>query len=146
MTEKPQAETFVERVKAIVRKAATKNGESMECNAKGHARTYLYYVDADTFCNAMDEMAATYGQKLRDFLGGPLTNVQVTKVCTFLGHVIRMHIINDEDLQMRDILFAFADYYPKTTTVRSKLSETSITDEQKVFLGIFKGLLKRKKA
>ena len=88
-------ESFAERVKAIMRKAATKNGQRIETTAKGHASAYVYYIDAEAFCKAMDEMVDAYGQKLKDFLGGSMNCLQVTKVCFFIGHVIRMNVIND---------------------------------------------------
>ena len=65
-------ETFADRVKAIMRKAATKNGQRIETSAKGHAGAYIYHINAEAFCKAMDEMVNSYGQKLREFLGGSM--------------------------------------------------------------------------
>ena len=136
-------ETFADRVKAIVRKAATKNGQRVESNARGHAGAYIYHIDAEAFCKAMDEMVSSYGQDLQAFLGGSLRCVQVTKVCMFIGHVIRMSTINDTSLQMSDILFAFEDYYDNLQTVKAKLGDKKTTSDQNVLLGTFQGLLKR---
>ena len=138
-------ETFADRVKAIVRKAATKNGQRVESNARGHAGAYIYHIDAEAFCKAMDEMVSSYGQDLQAFLGGSLNCVQVTKVCMFIGHVIRMSTINDTSLQMSDILFAFEDYYDNLQTVKAKLGDKKTTSDQNVLLGTFQGLLKRYK-
>jgi len=138
-------ETFADRVKAIVRKAATKNGQRVESNARGHAGAYIYHIDAEAFCKAMDEMVSSYGQDLQAFLGGSLNCVQVTKVCLFIGHVIRMHVINDINLQMADILFAFEGYYDNLQTVKAKLGDKKTTSDQNVLLGTFQGLLKRYK-
>ena len=140
------AESFVERVKAIMRKAATKNGQTMKSNARGHEREYTFYVDAEAFCKAMDEMAAVYADKLREMLGGSLATVQVTKVCAFIGHVIRMQVINDEKLQAVDLLFAFEDYYDKPQTVQARLGDRNKSDDQDVALGTFQGLLKKHKS
>ena len=137
---------FAERVKAIMRKAATKNGQMVASNARGHAREYRFYVDAEAFCKAMDEMAAVYPDKLQVMLGGSLATVQVTKVCTFIGHVIRMQEINDECLQAVDLLFAFEDYYDNRQTVRARLGDGRKTDDQAVVLGTFQGLLKKYKS
>ena len=137
---------FAERVKAIMRKAATKNGQMVASNARGHAREYRFYVDAEAFCKAMDEMAAVYPDRLRVMLGGSLATVQVTKVCTFIGHVIRMQEINDECLQAVDLLFAFEDYYDNRQTVRARLGDGRKTDDQAVVLGTFQGLLKKYKS
>jgi len=138
-------ETFADRVKAIVRKAATKNGQRVESNARGHAGAYIYHIDAEAFCKAMDEMVSSYGQDLQAFLGGSLNCVQVTKVCMFIGHVIRMHVINDINLQMADILFAFEGYYDNLQTIKAKLGDKKTTSDQNVLLGTFQGLLKRYK-
>jgi hypothetical protein len=140
-----EQETFADRVKAIVRKAATKNGQRMESHARGHVGTYLYYINAAAFCKAMDEMVSSYGQDLQAFLGGSLRCVQVTKVCMFIGHVIRMSTINDTSLQMSDILFAFEDYYDNLQTVKAKLGDKKTTSDQNVLLGTFQGLLKKYK-
>ena len=138
-------ETFADRVKAIVRKAATKNGQRVESNARGHAGAYIYHIDAEAFCKAMDEMVSSYGQDLQAFLGGSLNCVQVTKVCMFIGHVIRMHVINDTNLQMADILFAFEDFYDNAQTIKAKLGDKKTTSDQNVLLGTFQGLLKKYK-
>lgn len=140
------AESFAERVKAIMRKAATKNGQTIKSNARGHEREYKFYVDADAFCKAMDEMAAVYADKLKEMLGGTLATVQVTKVCTFIGHVIRMQVINDERLQAVDLLFAFEDYYSNLQTVQARLGDRNKSDDQDVALGTFQGLLKKYKS
>lgn len=136
-------ETFADRVKAIMRKAATKNGLRIETSAKGHAGAYVFNINAEAFCKAMDEMADSYGQKLKDFLGGTMNCLQVTKVCFFIGHVIRMNVINDTNLQMSDIVFAFDDYYDNALTVKAKLGDKKTTSDQNVFLGTFEGLLKK---
>ena len=96
-----------------------------------------------TFCKAMDEMVNSYGQKLKEFLGGSMNCLQVTKVCFFIGHVIRMHVINDSNLQMADVVFAFEDYYDNAQTVKAKLGDKKTTCDQNVFLGTFEGLLRR---
>jgi hypothetical protein len=137
------AESFVERVKAIMRKAATKNGETMKSNARGYEREYKFYVNADAFCKAIDDMVVAYSDKLKEMLGGTLATVQVSKVCFFIGQVVRMHVINDEKLQAVDLLFAFEDYYDNLQTVRAKLGQKNTTDDQEVVFGTFRGLLKK---
>ena len=138
-------ETFADRVKAIMCKAATKNGQRIETTAKGHAGAYIYNIDAEAFCKAMDEMANSYEQKLKEFLGGSMNCLQVTKVCFFIGHVIRMNVINDTNLQMADIVFAFEDYYDNALTVKAKLGDKKTTSDQNVFFCTFEGLLKKHK-
>ena len=146
MTEMMPVETFVDRVKAIIRKAATKNGQRIESHARGNTGAYIYYIDADAFCRAMDEMVNNYADSLTQLLGGSLNCVQVTKVCFFVGSVIRMHVINDANLQTVDVLFAFEDYYNNLQTVQAKLSDKRTTSEQNVIFGTFEGLLRKYKA
>ena len=144
---KPQPakqETFADRVKAIIRKAATKNGQRIESNARGNAGAYIYNIDAEAFCSAMDDLVSQYGDKLEAFLGGTMYCLQVTKVCFFIGQVIGRQIINDSQLQLADIFFAFEDYYT-LSTVQSKLSIKSCSDEEMVLLGTFEGLLRKHK-
>ena len=136
-------ETFADRVKAIMRKAATKNGQRIETSAKGHAGAYIYHVNAEAFCKAMDEMVSTYGEKLKELLGGTMNCLQVTKVCFFIGNVVRMHVINDVNLQTVDLLFAFEGYYDNLQTVQAKLGDKKATSDQNVVLGYFEGLLKK---
>ena len=114
-------ETFADRVKAIVRKAATKNGQRIETSARGNAGAYIYNIDAEAFCKAMD-------------------------VCSFIGNVIRMHVINDVNLQTVDLLFAFEGYYDNQQTVQAKLGDRKTSSEQNVVLGTFEGLLRKYKA
>lgn len=144
---KPQParqETFADRAKAIIRKAATKNGQRIESNARGNAGAYIYNIDAEAFCSAMDDLVSQYGDKLEAFLGGTMYCLQVTKVCFFIGQVIGRQIINDSQLQLADIFFAFEDYYT-LSTVQSKLSIKSCSDEEMVLLGTFEGLLRKHK-
>ena len=136
-------ETFADRVKTIIRKAATKNGQQIETSAKGHAGAYLYHINAEAFCKAMDEMVSTYGEKLKELLGGSLNCLQVTKVCFFIGSVVRMHVINDVNLQTVDMLFAFEGYYDNLQTVQAKLGDKKSTSDQNVVLGYFEGLLRK---
>lgn len=136
-------ETFADRVKTIMRKAATKNGQQIETSAKGHAGVYLYNINAEAFCKAMDEMVSTYGEKLKELLGGSMNCLQVTKVCFFIGSVVRMHVINDVNLQTVDMLFAFEGYYDNLQTVKAKLGDKKATSDQNVVLGYFEGLLRK---
>jgi hypothetical protein len=145
ITEIP-VESFADRVKAIVRKAATKNGQRIETSARGNAGAYIYNIDAEAFCKAMDEMVSSYGDGLKEMLGGTMNCVQVTKVCSFIGNVIRMHVINDVVLQTVDLLFAFEDYYDNLQTVQAKLGDRKASSEQNVVLGTFEGLLRKYKA
>lgn len=139
-------ETFADRVKAIICKAATKNGQRIETSARGNAGAYIFNIDAEAFCKAMDEMVSSYGDGLKEMLGGTMNCVQVTKVCSFIGNVVRMHVINDVNLQTVDLLFAFEGYYGNQQTIQAKLGDKKTSSEQKVILGTFEGLLRKYKA
>jgi hypothetical protein len=141
-----EQETFADRVKSIICKAATKNGQRIETSARGNAGAYIFNIDDGAFCRAMDEMVSSYGDGLKEMLGGTMNCVQVTKVCSFIGNVVRMHVINDVNLQTVDLLFAFEDYYDNMQTVQAKLGDKKTGSEQDVIYGTFEGLLRKYKA
>ncbi len=139
----PQSETFSDRVKSIIQLAASKNGQTIRCRAKGHISLYTFFINADCLCRAVDEMVDKELERIKEFLGGNLYNVQLSKVCYFIGHIIRMNIINDVTLQMNDILFAFEPYYANKASLHTKLCDKATTPSMNVFMGIFEGLLRR---
>ena len=135
-------DAFVERTKAIVRQMATKNGCCVKTCAKGHANEYVFKVDAECFCRAMDKLALKEKERLRLFLEGSKDGLEVTRVCFFIGNVIRKNIINNAYLQIKDLLFAFKDYYENLDTVKNKLSVKEISPSQKVVFSLFEGYLR----
>ena len=138
-------ESFVDRVKAIITKAAEKNNKEITSNARGRAYTYHYYINKEKFCNAMDKFAVDKPEMLEKYLGDTLHNVNVGVVAKFIGRVIDMEIINNNLLQRVDILFAFEDYYPNATTVKNKLSDKQLSPDDKLLFGTFEGYLKTAK-
>lgn len=138
-------ESFVDRVKAIITKAAEKNNKEITSNARGRAYTYHYYINKEKFCNAMDKFAVDKPEMLEKYLGDTLHNVNVGVVAKFIGRVIDMEIINNNLLQRVDILFAFEDYYPNATTVKNKLSDKNLSPDDKLLFGTFEGYLKTAK-
>lgn len=138
-------ESFVDRVKAIITKAAEKNNKEITSNARGRAYTYHYYINKEKFCNAMDKFAVEKPEMLEKYLGDTLHNVNVGVVAKFIGRVIDMEIINNNLLQRVDILFAFEDYYPNATTVKNKLSDKNLSPDDKLLFGTFEGYLKTAK-
>lgn len=138
-------ESFVDRVKDIITKAAEKNNEEMTSHARGRAYTYHYYINKEKFCNAMDKFAVDKPEMLEKYLGDTLYNVNVGVVAKFIGRVIDMEIINNNLLQRVDILFAFKDYYPNATTVKNKLSDKQLSQDDKLLFGTFEGYLKTAK-
>jgi len=138
-------ESFVDRVKDIITKAAEKNNKEITSNARGRAYTYHYYINKEKFCNAMDKFAVDKPEMLEKYLGDTLHNVNVGVVAKFIGRVIDMEIINNNHLQRVDILFAFKDYYPNATTVKNKLSDKNLSPDDKLLFGTFEGYLKTAK-
>ena len=138
-------ESFVDRVKAIITKAAEKNNKEITSNARGRAYTYHYYINKEKFCNAMDKFAVEKPEMLEKYLGDTLHNVNVGVVAKFIGRVIDMEIINNNLLQRVDILFAFEDYYTNATTVKNKMSDKNLSPDDKLLFGTFEGYLKTAK-
>ena len=134
--------SFVDRVKAIIKKAATKNNQKVVSKAKGHHSEYLYWINEKSFCKAIDTLEKNHSTKLLEFLGGNINNVQVSKVCLFIGAVIRENVINNDTLQLVDIEFAFTEFYGNKSTVHSKLGQKKLTADEKVLIGIFVGIVK----
>lgn len=135
--------TFVDRVKDIVCQAAKKNNQTHTSFARKNIHTYLFYINADAFCRAIDEIENNDEDLLSTFLGGNLKNVRANVVCNFLGYVFKLNIINRPDLEISHILFAFSKHYNQST-VNSRLTEKiEWTEDQKVFLGTFEGLLRK---
>ena len=63
---------FVDRVKDIINTAATKNGKSIETNARGHSRAYIFNINANVFSDAIEELVQMYSYNLEAYLGGDL--------------------------------------------------------------------------
>ena len=95
-----------------------------------------YFIQVD-----LKKLLSVHERELKEYLGGSLNNVQVTKVCQFLGHVARMKVVNDSKLQLSDLAFAFETYY-NVDTVKRKLSAKDLTCQEKEFFDFFKGVLK----
>ena len=137
-------DTFIDRVKAIVNKAATKNGERIKTNAKGVAGEYKFYINANAFSAAMEQLALLYPDKLEDYLGGDLYNVNLNKVAPFIGRVIDKNVINTaQSIQRTDLYFAFEDYYKKKNSVIISISKGSKSHKNELLFNIFEMLLKQ---
>ena len=137
-------ETFIDRVKAIVNKAATKNGERIKTNAKGVAGEYKFYINANAFSAAMEQLALLYPDKLDNYLGGDLYNVNLNKVAPFIGGVIKKKVINTaQSIQRTDLYFAFKDYYKKKNSVITSISKSCNSNDDKLLFNTFETLLKK---
>lgn len=139
-------QSFVDRVKTIITKAAEKNGTKIEANDRGRAYTYLFNIDAERFCKALDRFAKTHENMLMTYLSDDLNNINISVVAKFIGHVLDMNIINNQTLLRKDIIFAFKDYYKNDTTIKNKLSDKQLDDNQRLLFSTFEGFLKTQKS
>ena len=142
-SEPPLQPTFDQVVKAIVCKAATRNGQTVRSRAKGHESDYAYFIDDAIFCKALDEMMEQDGGMMTDYLDGSLRNTPLNKVCPFIGRTIGMCLINNNSLQMTDVVFAFAELSTNEGTIRSCLSRASKSHSFKLLMTTFEGHLRR---
>ena len=133
-------DTFADRVKTIVRKAAEHNGLQIETKARGHARTYIFYIDANVFCTGVDKLEKEHTRDFMEGGGGGGGGGRGGGGGQFIGHVVRMQVINDANLQLTDMAFAFEKYY-SALTVTKKLSDKSVTAQEREFLNYFKSIL-----
>ena len=136
-------DSFAEKAKDVVSKMASKNGETIHSLSRGHARTYLYYVDTDAFCRAMDDMVSQHGEDLDAYLGKTSCPDGVSFVCPFIGSVLKMLVINDSQLQLTDTLFAFEEAGYNPQTAKKELSIKLESDDLKLMLSHFESLLKK---
>lgn len=142
---KDQRELFIDRVKKIVIKASEQNGQILKMYARGSESEYKFYIDAQRFCDAVDKLATDHEDKLKSYLGDDLCNINVSKVAQFIGMVVRMYIINNDLIQLKDVATAFSDYYEKKSTVIAKLSNLKISDDDRLLFSTLKGILKSQK-
>lgn len=135
-------QSFVDRVKTIITKAAEKNGTKIEANDRGRAYTYLFNIDAERFCKALDRFVKVHEAMLMTYLSDDLNNINISVVAKFIGRVLDMEIINNQTLLRKDIIFAFKDYYKNDTTIKNKLSDKQLDDNQRLLFSTFEGFLK----
>lgn len=139
-------QSFVDRVKTIITKAAEKNGTKIEANDRGRAYTYLFNIDAERFCKALDRFVKVHEAMLMTYLSDDLNNINISVVAKFIGRVLDMEIINNQTLLRKDIIFAFKDYYKNDTTIKNKLSDKQLDDNQRLLFSTFEGFLKTQKS
>lgn len=142
---KDQRELFIDRVKKIVIKASEQNGQILKMYARGSESEYKFYIDAQRFCDAVDKLAYEHEDKLKAYLGDDLCNINVSKVAQFIGMVVRMYIINNDLVAMKDMATAFSDYYKNPTTIKAKLSNLKISDDDRLLFSTLEGILKSQK-
>ena len=92
----------------------------------------------------MEQLALLYPDKLDNYLGGDLYNVNLNKVAPFIGGVIKKKVINTaQSIQRTDLYFAFKDYYKKKNSVITSISKSCNSNDDKLLFNTFETLLKK---
>lgn len=139
----PPADVFVNRVKAIVMKAAEKNGHTIKTNTRAWQGEYVFFVDGKRIAKMMDDMRQNYEAKINDFLNNTSKYDGVMIVAPFIGKLLQIEELRARDLQFTDMEFAFVPYYNKPASAVKRMSDKLESTEFNVLLGVLKGLLKK---
>ena len=139
----PPADVFVNRVKAIVKEAAKKNGETIPAKPRGQVGEYVFFVDGERIVKMMDDLRKNHEAKINEFLGGKSKYDGVMIVAPFIGRLLKMEELRARDLQLTDLEFAFAPFYNKPASAVRRLSEELDSDEAKMLYSLLKGIQKK---
>ena len=134
---------FIDRVKAIFAKAAEKNGEKINVNAKGWSGQYTFYVDADRISKMLDDLRQNSEQKVKEYLDLFKGCTSVSAVAPFVGEILDIEELRVKELQKSDMKFALEPFYGMTATAFSKLSSKVGKTESEMLINTLKGLLKK---
>lgn len=141
--ELPPVDRFVNMVKAIMKKAATKNGEKIVTNTRAWQGEYVFFVDGERIAKMMDDLRKNYEEKIKDFLQPYQKCDGVTVVAPFIGKVLDIEELRAQDLQKSDLAFAFTPYYKNGTSAVKRMSDKMDSEAAKMLLGILQGLLRK---
>ena len=139
----PPADVFVNRVKAIVKEAATKNGETIPAKPRGQAGEYVFFVDGERIVKMMDDLRKNHEAKINEFLSVTKKYDGVMIVAPFIGGILKIEELRARDLQFTDLEFAFIPYYIKPASAVRRLSEKMDSAEAKMLFGLLEGMLKK---
>lgn len=139
----PPADVFVNMVKAIVKEAAKKNGETIPAKPRGQVGEYVFFVDGERIVKMMDDLRKNYEAKINEFLSGTKKYDGVMIVAPFIGGILKMEELRARDLQFTDLEFAFIPYYIKPASAVRRLSEKMDSAEANMLFGLLKGMLKK---
>ena len=139
----PPADVFVNRVKAIVKEAAKKNGETIPAKPRGQVGEYVFYVDGERIVKMMDDLRKNHETKINEFLCSTSKYDGVMIVAPFIGKLLKMEELRARDLQLTDLEFAFAPYYNKPASAVRRLSDKMDSAEANILFGLLKGMLKK---
>lgn len=139
----PPADVFVNRVKAIVKEAATQNGQTIPAKPRGQVGEYVFFVDGERIVKMMDDLRKNHEAKINEFLCSTSKYDGVMTVAPFIGKLLKMEELRARDLQLTDLEFAFAPYYNKPASAVRRLSDKMDSGEANILLGLLKGMLKK---
>jgi hypothetical protein len=86
----PPADVFVNRVKAIVKEAAKKNGETIPAKPRGQVGEYVFFVDGERIVKMMDDLRRNHETKINEFLCSTSKYDGVMIVAPFIGKMLKM--------------------------------------------------------
>ena len=139
----PPADVFVNRVKAIVKEAATKNGKTIPAKPRGQVGEYTFFVDGNRIVKMMDDLRKNHEAKINEFLSGTKKYDGVMIVAPFIGGILKMEELRARDLQLTDLEFAFVPYYDKPASAVRRLSDKMDSTEANMLFSLLKGMLKK---
>ena len=139
----PPADVFVNMVKAIVKEAAKKNGETIPAKPRGQVGEYVFSVDGERIAKMMDDLRKNHEAKINEFLSGTKKYDGVMIVAPFIGGILKIEELRARDLQLTDLEFAFIPYYIKPASAVRRLSERMDSAEAKILFGLLEGMLKK---
>ena len=141
--ELPPASRFVNRVKAIVMEAATKNGQKIVTNTRAWQGEYVFFVDGERIGRMMDDLMKNHKEKIVEFLRPYQKCDGVTVVAPFIGKLLDMEELRARDLQKSDLDFAFAPYYNNGASAVKRMSDKLDSEAARMLIGTLQGLLRR---
>jgi len=141
--ELPPVDRFVNRVKAIVMQAATKNGEKIVTNTRAWQGEYVFFVDGERIAKMMDDLRRNYEKKIEEFLQPYQKCDGVMVVAPFIGKVLDIEELRAQELQKSDLAFAFIPYYNNGASAVKRMSDKLDSEAAKVLFGTFQGLLRK---
>ena len=146
--DRPPADVFVNRVKAIVLEMAKKNGETIPAKPRGQAAEYVFFVDGQRLAKMMDDLRKNHENKINEFISRHFKSNKydgVMTVAPFIGGLLELEEIKARGLQLTDLEFAFEPYYNSASSAVRRLSAKLESDEAKVLYGLLIGFQKRHK-
>ena len=139
----PPADVFVNMVKAIVKEAAKKNGETIPAKPRGQVGEYTFFVDGNRIVKMMDDLRKNHEAKINEFLSTTKKYDGVMIVAPFIGGLLEMEELRARDLQLTDLEFAFTPYYNSAASAVRRMSEKLESAEAKMLYSLLIGVQKK---